>query len=130
VLFRSDMADKKSPASGWPLVKGDFISGDSSSPVAVVTMGSHLDEKGLCDAGAAMCGSCKTENLGLEKVAVLEATSDDLVNMLSGEGNFLASFPNRDHGLTIAGTITSFWYGLAVGLFIAGIIAFQLITVG
>jgi tetrahydromethanopterin S-methyltransferase subunit A len=31
-------------------------------------MGSHLDEKGLCDAGAALCGSCKTENLGLEKV--------------------------------------------------------------
>jgi tetrahydromethanopterin S-methyltransferase subunit A len=62
------MAAKKSPASGWPLVKGDFISGDANSPVAVVTMGSHLDEKGLCDAGAAMCGSCKTENLGLEKV--------------------------------------------------------------
>jgi tetrahydromethanopterin S-methyltransferase subunit A len=62
------MANKKSPASGWPLVKGDFISGDANSPVAVVTMGSHLDEKGLCDAGAAMCGSCKTENLGLEKV--------------------------------------------------------------
>ncbi len=62
------MADKKSPASGWPLIKGDFISGDANSPVAVVTMGSHLDEKGLCDAGAALCGSCKTENLGLEKV--------------------------------------------------------------
>src|SRR5512137_560733 len=62
------MADKKSPASGWPLVKGDFMSGDANSPVAVVTMGSHLDEKGLCDAGAALCGSCKTENLGLEKV--------------------------------------------------------------
>ena len=31
-------------------------------------MGSHLDEKGICDAGAAICGSCKTENLGLEKV--------------------------------------------------------------
>ena len=62
------MADKKSPASGWPKVKGDFISGDANSPVAIVTMGSHLDEKGLCDAGAAMCGSCKTENLGLEKV--------------------------------------------------------------
>jgi len=62
------MADKKSPASGWPLVKGDFISGDANSPVAVVTMGSHLDEKGICDAGAALCGSCKTENLGLEKV--------------------------------------------------------------
>jgi tetrahydromethanopterin S-methyltransferase subunit B len=65
----------------------------------------------------------------IEKVAVLEATSDDLVNMLSGEGNLLASFPNRDQGLAIGGTITSYWYGLAVGLFIAGIIAFQLIKV-
>ena len=62
------MADKKSPASGWPIAKGDFHSGDANSPVAVVTMGSHLDEKGICDAGAAICGSCKTENLGLEKV--------------------------------------------------------------
>jgi tetrahydromethanopterin S-methyltransferase subunit A len=62
------MADKKSPASGWPIAKGDFHSGDPNSPVAVVTMGSHLDEKGICDAGAAICGSCKTENLGLEKV--------------------------------------------------------------
>jgi tetrahydromethanopterin S-methyltransferase subunit A len=62
------MADKKSPASGWPLVKGDFHSGDANSPVAVITMGSHIDEQGICDAGAALCGSCKTENLGLEKV--------------------------------------------------------------
>ncbi|MGD1005581.1 MAG: tetrahydromethanopterin S-methyltransferase subunit A, partial [Methanoregulaceae archaeon] len=62
------MANKKSPISGWPLVKGDFISGDGNSCVAIVTMGSHLDEKGLCDSGAALCGSCKTENLGLEKV--------------------------------------------------------------
>ncbi len=66
----------------------------------------------------------------LEKVAVLEATSDDLVNMLSGEGNLLASFPNRENGLAIGGTIASFWYGLAIGLFIAGIIAFQMIKVG
>jgi tetrahydromethanopterin S-methyltransferase subunit B len=65
----------------------------------------------------------------IEKVAILEATSDDLVNMLSGEGNLLASFPNREHGLAIGGTITSFWYGLAVGLLIAGIVAFQLIKV-
>jgi len=62
------MAEKKQAASGWPISKGDFISGDANSCVAVVTMGSHLDEKGLCDAGAAICGSCKTENLGLEKV--------------------------------------------------------------
>jgi tetrahydromethanopterin S-methyltransferase subunit B len=65
----------------------------------------------------------------LEKVTVLEATADDLVNMLAGEGNMLASFPNREKGLAIGGTITSFWYGLAIGLFIAGIVAFQLIKV-
>lgn len=63
----------------------------------------------------------------IEKVAALEAIADDLVNMLSGEGNMLASFPNREKGLAIGGAITSFWYGIAVGLFIAGIIAFQLI---
>jgi tetrahydromethanopterin S-methyltransferase subunit B len=66
----------------------------------------------------------------IEKVAVLEAITDDLVNMLSGEGNFLASFPNRDKALKVAGSINSFWYGLAVGLLIAGVIAFQLIKVG
>ena len=65
----------------------------------------------------------------IEKVAILEATSDDLVDMLAGEGNFLASFPNRENGLAIGGTITSFWYGLAVGLLVAGIVAFQLIKV-
>ena len=62
------MVDKKTPASGWPISKGDFRSGDGSNYVAVVTMGSHLDEQGICDAGAAICGSCKTENLGIEKV--------------------------------------------------------------
>lgn len=62
------MANKKSPASGWPIVQGDFHTGDPQSPVAVVTMGSHLDEQAICNAGAAIAGSCKTENLGLEKV--------------------------------------------------------------
>ncbi|HOS81947.1 MAG TPA: tetrahydromethanopterin S-methyltransferase subunit A [Methanolinea sp.] len=62
------MAEKKSPASGWPIVQGDFHAGDPQSPVAVMTCGSHLDEKAICDGGAAIAGSCKTENLGLEKV--------------------------------------------------------------
>ena len=65
----------------------------------------------------------------LDRVAVLEASADDLVNMLSGEGNYLASFPNREKSLKIAGSINSFWYGLAIGLLIAGVIAFQLIKV-
>ncbi|MDM7999113.1 MAG: tetrahydromethanopterin S-methyltransferase subunit A [Dehalococcoidia bacterium] len=62
------MAEKKSPASGWPIVQGDFHAGDPQSPVAVMTCGSHLDEKAICEGGAAIAGSCKTENLGLEKV--------------------------------------------------------------
>jgi len=62
------MADKKSPASGWPIIQGDYHSGSADSCVAVCTFGSHLDEQGICDAGAAICGSCKTENLGLEKL--------------------------------------------------------------
>jgi tetrahydromethanopterin S-methyltransferase subunit B len=66
----------------------------------------------------------------IDKVAVLEMVSEDLVNMLSGQGNYLASFPNRDMSLKIAGTMNSFWYGLAIGLLIAGIIAFQFIRVG
>jgi tetrahydromethanopterin S-methyltransferase subunit B len=66
----------------------------------------------------------------VEKVAVLEGIVDDMVNMLSGEGNFLASFPNRDMSLKIAGSMNSFWYGLAIGLLLAGVIAFQLIKVG
>ena len=30
------MADKKSPASGWPIIQGDYHTGDANSPVAVV----------------------------------------------------------------------------------------------
>ncbi|MDR3101928.1 MAG: tetrahydromethanopterin S-methyltransferase subunit A [Methanocalculaceae archaeon] len=62
------MADKKSPANGWPIVQGDYHTGDANSPVAVITMGSHLDETAICAAGAALAGSCKTENLGIEKI--------------------------------------------------------------
>ncbi len=66
----------------------------------------------------------------IDKVAILEGTSEDLVNMLSGEGNYLASFPNREKALKVGGSINSFWYGLVIGLLIAGVIAFQLIKVG
>jgi tetrahydromethanopterin S-methyltransferase subunit B len=46
--------------------------------------------------------------------------------MLAGEGNYLASFPGREKNIGIAGGFSAYWYGLAVGLFVAGIIAFQL----
>jgi len=64
-----------------------------------------------------------------DKVTILEASADDLVNMLSGEGNYVASFPGREKTLAIGGSINAFWYGLTIGLLIAGVIAFQLIKV-
>ncbi len=63
----------------------------------------------------------------LEKVAELEAVSNDIVNMLSGHGNYLASFPNREKALVVAGSMNAFWYGMAVGLVIAGVFVFHLI---
>lgn len=63
----------------------------------------------------------------IDQVAELEAIADDIVGMLSSEGNFLASFKNREGVLGIAGGITAFWYGMAIGLFIAGIVVFGLI---
>lgn len=60
----------------------------------------------------------------VERVDQLDKVADDIVNMLSGEGEFLASFPGRNQSLLYAGGVTAMWYGLAVGLFIAGIIAF------
>jgi tetrahydromethanopterin S-methyltransferase subunit B len=61
----------------------------------------------------------------IDSVVELDKVADDLVNMLSGEGNLLNSFPGRDKTLVYAGGVTAFWYGLAVGLLIAAIIAFQ-----
>jgi len=63
----------------------------------------------------------------IEKVSTLEAAADDLVGMLSGEGAFQETFPNRERSLLYAGGLTAMWYGMAVGLFIAGVIAFGLI---
>ncbi len=63
------MADKTEPAAGWPIVQGDFFAGDPNSPVAVVTLGSHFG-KLFTDQGAAIEGTAKTENIGLEKVMV------------------------------------------------------------
>ncbi|GAB4309162.1 MAG: tetrahydromethanopterin S-methyltransferase subunit A [Methanobacteriaceae archaeon] len=61
------MAEKKSPAEGWPIINGDYIVGDPESPVAAATLASHIEDVPV-DAGAAIAGPCKTENLGIEKV--------------------------------------------------------------
>jgi len=63
----------------------------------------------------------------IECVDELDKIADDLVGMLSGEGLFLASFPNREGVLKYAGMVTSMWYGMAIGLLIAGVIVLGLI---
>jgi tetrahydromethanopterin S-methyltransferase subunit A len=62
------MANKREPAPGWPILKGEYEVGDVKNCVLVITCGSHLPGKPVLDAGAAVTGSCKTENLGIEKV--------------------------------------------------------------
>jgi tetrahydromethanopterin S-methyltransferase subunit A len=61
------LADKKSPAEGWPVINGDYVVGDPESPVAATTLGSHNEDVPVA-AGAAIAGPCKTENLGIEKM--------------------------------------------------------------
>jgi tetrahydromethanopterin S-methyltransferase subunit A len=53
-------------ADEWPIVKGDYIVGDPKSRIAVVTLASHINSL----PQAALWGSSKTENLGVEKIVV------------------------------------------------------------
>jgi tetrahydromethanopterin S-methyltransferase subunit A len=61
------VADKKETAEGWPVINGDYVVGDPESPVAAATLASHIEQIPV-DAGAAIAGPCKTENLGIEKM--------------------------------------------------------------
>lgn len=61
------MAEKVSPAEGWPIIVGEYSVGDPQSCVAVTTLGSHLSDFPV-QAGAAMCGPTKTENIGIERL--------------------------------------------------------------
>lgn len=61
------MAEKVSPAEGWPIVVGEYSVGDPQSCVAVTTLGSHLSDFPV-RAGAAISGPTKTENIGIERL--------------------------------------------------------------
>lgn len=61
------MADKKEVIQNWPLETGDYAVGNVESPVAVVSLGSNMNDE-LVAAGAAISGPLHTENLGIEKV--------------------------------------------------------------
>lgn len=62
------MADKKPTSDPWPWITGEYEVGKPESPVAVVTCGSHMNNAPFLDAGAALVGPCKTENIGIEKM--------------------------------------------------------------
>ena len=66
----------------------------------------------------------------LEQIDELEKIADDLVGMLSGEGQLLNSYPGREKSLSIAGKTTAFWYGLIIGLFVAFIVTFMFVFTG
>ncbi len=54
----------ESIAPEWPMVKGDYVVGMPESRIAVVTLASTLESY----LDAAIWGTCKTENLGAEKI--------------------------------------------------------------
>jgi tetrahydromethanopterin S-methyltransferase subunit A len=53
-------------AETWPIVKGDYTVGNQRSRIAVVTLASQISPS----PEAAIWGSSKTENLGVEKIIV------------------------------------------------------------
>jgi tetrahydromethanopterin S-methyltransferase subunit A len=62
------MANKAKTTASWPVVKGEYESGNPENPVAVTTCGSHVKGAGQLAAGACITGPHKTENLGIEKI--------------------------------------------------------------
>jgi len=62
------MVTKREAAPEWPMLKGEYDVGNVKNCVAVITCGSHLASGPQLEAGAAITGPCKTENLGIEKV--------------------------------------------------------------
>jgi tetrahydromethanopterin S-methyltransferase subunit A len=52
----------------WPATSGDYITGDINLRVAVVTLASDYKSWNL--KNYAICGTCFTENFGIEKVIV------------------------------------------------------------
>ncbi|MBE0428122.1 MAG: tetrahydromethanopterin S-methyltransferase subunit A [Nitrospirae bacterium] len=51
----------------WPPVRGEYATGDPNRQVAIITLASELDKNRLVKK-AAIVGTMKTENIGIEKV--------------------------------------------------------------
>ena len=59
-------------AKEWPPVRGDYTVVDPRSRICVATLASNMDPF----PGACMVGSCKTENLGIEKIIINTISSE------------------------------------------------------
>ena len=62
--------NKTGLANPWPVSKGDFRVGDATSCVCVVTLASEITPPDDMLGNVALWGTCKTENLGIEKIIV------------------------------------------------------------
>ena len=66
----------------WPATSGDFEVGKSKGCVAVVTLATAAVVKELAALeSVAICGECKTENVGIEKV-ILNVISNPNIRFL------------------------------------------------
>jgi tetrahydromethanopterin S-methyltransferase subunit A len=62
----------------WPIVKGDYTVGNPKSRIAVVTLASKIDPS----PEAAIWGTSKTENLGVEKIIVNIISNSNIRSVL------------------------------------------------
>ncbi len=65
-------------ATGWPPVRGDRKTGNEQSHIAVVTLASSIDPS----PQACIWGSCKTENLGAEKIVINTISNSNIRYLL------------------------------------------------
>jgi len=63
----------------WPVTSGDYVIGDINSRVAVVTLASDYKVWNL--KNYAICGTCFTENFGIEKV-ITNVLANPIINCL------------------------------------------------
>ncbi|MDP3105646.1 MAG: tetrahydromethanopterin S-methyltransferase subunit B [Candidatus Methanoperedens sp.] len=116
----------------WPPVRGEYATGDPNKQVAIITLASELDKNRLLKK-AAIVGTMKTENIGIEKVVVnlaavvdkidrLDDIASDLFKSLDPMTTPLVSYPNREGIYLNLGRVTNMVYGLMAGLLIAALI--------
>ena len=72
-------ATNSTDINDWPLAEGDHILGRPYSPVAIVTLAS--DYRKLDLKNYAICGTCFTENFGIQKV-IVNILSNPKINRL------------------------------------------------